>query len=92
MDLRRRYLRALTYNYEQAVCVLRVQAATVLFGMVHHPAYYSPQLDIGLSISLSRQPSCANQSTWLEGVLHYVYRDVVSTPELVYTSGCRFYG
>jgi hypothetical protein len=35
--------------------------------------------------SSSRQPSCVKyHSTWPEGVLHYVYRDAVSTPELVY--------
>jgi hypothetical protein len=49
--------------------------------------------DLRLLASSSRQPSCANRhSTWPEGVLHYVYLDSVSTPELVYPSGCRFYG
>jgi hypothetical protein len=32
------------------------------------------------------QPSCANRhSTWPEGILNYVYRDGVSTPELDYS-------
>jgi Cu/Ag efflux pump CusA len=42
-------------------------------------------LDLGLLASSSCQPFCANRhSTWPEGVLHYVYRDAVSTPELFY--------
>jgi hypothetical protein len=50
-------------------------------------------LDLRLLASSSCQPSCANHhSTWPEGVLHYDYLDLVSTPELVYPSGCRFYG
>jgi hypothetical protein len=50
-------------------------------------------LELRLLASSSCQPSCANRhSTWLEGVLHYVYRDAVSTPVFVYPSGCRFYG
>jgi hypothetical protein len=49
-------------------------------------------LDLRLLVS-SCQQSCANRhSTWPEGVLHYVYLDTVSTPELIYPSGCRFYG
>jgi hypothetical protein len=41
---------------------------------------------------LIKQAYCANlHSTWPEGV-HYVYRDVVALPELVYPSGCRLYG
>jgi hypothetical protein len=44
-------------------------------------------LDVWLLASSSCQPSCANRhSTWPEAVLHYVYRNVVSTPELVYTN------
>jgi hypothetical protein len=43
--------------------------------------------------SSSCQPSYANRhSAWPEGVLHYVYLDAVTTPELVYPSGCQFYG
>jgi hypothetical protein len=50
-------------------------------------------LDLRLFASSSCQPSCANRrSTWPEDVLHYVYLDAVSTSELVYPSGCRFYG
>jgi hypothetical protein len=42
-------------------------------------------LDLRLLASSSRQPSCANRhSIWPEGVLHDVYREAVSTPELVY--------
>jgi hypothetical protein len=53
-------------------------------------AHYSTLLDIGLSnISPSRSILI---STWPEGVLHYVYRVAVSTPELVYPSVSRFYG
>jgi hypothetical protein len=61
-------------------------------------AHHSPLLDIGLSnLSPSRSIlghcACANRhSTWPEDVLHYVYLDAVSTPELVYPSGYRFYG
>jgi hypothetical protein len=48
-------------------------------------------LDLGLLSYSSRQPSFANRySTWTEGVLHYIYLDLVFTPELVYLSGCRF--
>jgi hypothetical protein len=63
----------------------------------HHQPTTSPPFDIGLSnfsatTSSSRQPACANRhSTWPGGVLHYVYRDAISTPEHVYPSGCRFY-
>jgi hypothetical protein len=59
-------------------------------------AHHGPLLDIGLSnfspsrsilgylTSSSCQPSCANRhSTGPEGVLHYVYLDAVSTPELI---------
>jgi hypothetical protein len=50
-------------------------------------------LDPRLLGSSSCQPSCANHhSIWPEGVLNYVYGDAVSTPELVYPSGFRFYG
>jgi hypothetical protein len=50
-------------------------------------------LDLRLLASSSHQPSCVNRhSTWPEGVLRYVYLDAVSTPELVYPSGYRFYG
>jgi hypothetical protein len=46
-------------------------------------------LDLQLLTSSSHQPFCAKcHSTWPEGALHYVYRDAVSTPELVYPSGC----
>jgi hypothetical protein len=39
-------------------------------------------LDLRLLASSSSQPSCAiRHSTWPEGVLHYVYQDVVSTLE-----------
>jgi hypothetical protein len=49
--------------------------------------------DLRLLASSSRQPSCANRhSTWPEGVLHYVNRDAVSTLELAYPNGSRFYG
>jgi hypothetical protein len=36
-------------------------------------------------------PAPASHSTWPEGVLLYIYWDVVSTLELVYPSSCRFY-
>jgi hypothetical protein len=50
-------------------------------------------LYLRLLASSSCQPSCANRhSTKPEGVLNYVYLDTVSTPELVYPIGCRFYG
>jgi hypothetical protein len=50
-------------------------------------------LDPRLPASSSCQPSCANRhSTCPEDVLHYVYRDAVSTLELVYLNGWRFYG
>jgi hypothetical protein len=40
-------------------------------------------LNLRLLASSSRQPSCANRhSIWPEGVLHYVYRDAISTLEL----------
>jgi hypothetical protein len=70
-------------------------------------AYYSPLLVIGLSnVSTSRSifgyshPALASRpaqtanrhSTRPEGVLHYVYLDAVSTPELIYPNGYRFYG
>jgi hypothetical protein len=49
-------------------------------------------LDLQLLASSSCHPSCTNHhSTWPEGFLHYVYRDTVSTPELVYPNCCRFY-
>jgi hypothetical protein len=47
-------------------------------------------LDLQLLASSSRRPSCVNchyTSTWPEGVVYYVYRVAVSTPELVYPSG-----
>jgi hypothetical protein len=50
-------------------------------------------LDLGLLASSSCQPSSANRlSTWLEGVIHYVYLDAVFNPELIYPSDYRFYG
>jgi hypothetical protein len=50
-------------------------------------------LDLRLLASSYCQPFCTNHhSIWPEGFLHYVYRDAVSTPELVYLSDCRFYG
>jgi hypothetical protein len=50
-------------------------------------------LDLRLLASTSCQPSCANRhSTWPESVVHYVYWDAFSTPELIYPNGCRFYG
>jgi hypothetical protein len=50
-------------------------------------------LDLRLLASSYCQSSFANRhSTWPEGVLHYAYLDVVSTPELVYPSAYRFYG
>jgi hypothetical protein len=50
-------------------------------------------LDLLLLTSSSCQPSSANRySTWSEGILHYVYLDAVSTPDIVYPSGYRFYG
>jgi hypothetical protein len=50
-------------------------------------------LDLRLLASSFCQPSYASlYSTWPEGVLHYVYLDAVSTPELVYPRGYRFYG
>jgi hypothetical protein len=49
-------------------------------------------LDLRLVASSSYQPSYANRhSTWPEGVLHYVYRDAVSSPELDFPSDCWFY-
>jgi hypothetical protein len=74
--------------------VLRVNTKYNQSSSSSSSAYHNPLLDIGLSnISLdlrllassSCQPSCANRhSTWPEGVLHYVYLDAVSTPEIVY--------
>jgi hypothetical protein len=60
----------------------------------HGPLQFlAGSLDLRPLASSSCQPSCVNRhSTWTEGVLHYVYRDAVSTPQLVYPSGCRFYG
>jgi hypothetical protein len=60
----------------------------------HRPLQYlAISLDLRLLASSSCQPFCANRhSTWPKGVLHYVYLDAVSTPELVYPSGYRFYG
>jgi hypothetical protein len=50
-------------------------------------------LDLRQRASSSCKPSWANHhSTWPEGVLHYLYRTPVSTPELVKPSDCRFYG
>jgi hypothetical protein len=58
----------------------------------HRPLQFlAISLDPRLLASSSCQPSCANRySTWPEGVLHYVYRDAVSTLELVYPSGCGY--
>jgi hypothetical protein len=48
-------------------------------------------LDLWLLTSSSCQPSCANRHfTWPESILHYVYRDEISTLKLVYPNGCRF--
>jgi hypothetical protein len=60
----------------------------------HRPLeFLAISLDLRLLASSSCQPSCANRnSTWPEGVLHYVYLDAVSTPELVYPSDYGFYG
>jgi hypothetical protein len=60
----------------------------------HRPLQFlAISLDLRLLASSSCKPSCANRlSTWPEGVLHFVYLDAVSTPELVYPSGYRFYG
>jgi hypothetical protein len=51
----------------------------------HRPLQYPAiSLDLRLLASSSCQPSCANRhSTWPESVLHYVYLDAVSTPELI---------
>jgi hypothetical protein len=57
-----------------------------------HRPLQSPATSLDLRTS-SCQPPCANRHyTWSEGVLHYVYLDAVSTPELVYPSGYQFYG
>jgi hypothetical protein len=67
-------------------------------------AYDSPLLTKAPPIShhLIRSPATRIQrlraglrkrhTTWPEGVVHYVYRDAVFTPELVYHKGSRFYG
>jgi hypothetical protein len=59
----------------------------------HRPLQFlAIPLDFRLLASSSCQPSCANgYSIWPEDVLHYVYRDAVSTPELVYLSDYRLY-
>jgi hypothetical protein len=60
----------------------------------HHPqqstAGHRPLQFLAISLDLRLlafsycQPSCANRhSTWPEGVLHYVFLDAVSTPELL---------
>jgi hypothetical protein len=59
-----------------------------------HRPLQSFAISLGLRLLASSfcQPSCANRhSTWPEGVLHYVYLDGLSTPELVYSSGYRFW-
>jgi hypothetical protein len=70
----------------------------IIISPVQSTAGHSPlqflaiSLDPRLLASSTGQPSCANRhSTWPEGVLYYVYRAAVSTLELVYPSGCRFY-
>jgi hypothetical protein len=72
---------------------------TIIISPPQSSAGHSPlllfaiSLDLQLLASSSCHPYCANRhSTRPEGVLHYVYRDAVSIPELVYPSGCRFYG
>jgi hypothetical protein len=67
-------------------------------------AHYSPLLDIGhCNLSPSRSilgyshPAPASYSAQIVtpsawGRQTFVYRDAVSTQELVYLSGCRFYG
>jgi hypothetical protein len=48
-------------------------------------------IDLWLLASSSHQVSCVNRHIWPEGILR-VYRDAVSTLELVYPSGYRFDG
>jgi hypothetical protein len=48
---------------------------------------FAISLDLRPLASSSCKPSCANpHSCWPEGVLHYVYRHAVSSPELIYLS------
>jgi hypothetical protein len=65
----------------------------IIISLLHSTAGHRPLQFLAISLdprlriyaSSSCQPFCANRhSTWPEGVLHYVYRDAVSTPELVY--------
>jgi hypothetical protein len=59
------------------------QLTTVHSTSGHRPLqFFAILLDPRFASSF-RQPSCANRhSIWPEGVLHYVYRDAVSTLEL----------
>jgi hypothetical protein len=89
------------YNSHRRVCSL-LPPSSINLNASSSSAHYNPLLDIGFSnVSLDLrllafsycQPSYANcHSTWPEGVLRYVYRDAVSTPELIYPGGCRFFG
>jgi hypothetical protein len=72
--------------------------ASIVISVSSSSAYHSPLLDIGLSnLSPSRSifgyshPPPASRPAQIV-TPRYVYLDAVSTPELVYPSGYRFYG
>jgi hypothetical protein len=78
---------------------ITINKLIIIISLLQSTAGHRPLQFLAISFSLwllaSRpcQPSCANiHSIWPEGVIHYVYRDTVSTPELVYLCGCRIYG
>jgi hypothetical protein len=82
----------LSYNCISVIIIIIISLSQSTAG--HRPLQLlAISLDLRLLASSFYQPSCANRhSTWPEGVLRYVYLDAVSTPELVYPSGYRFYG
>jgi hypothetical protein len=47
---------------------------------------FAVSLDLRLLASSCCQLFCANRPSWPEGILHNIYRNAVSTPELVYPS------
>jgi hypothetical protein len=80
------------FKYSNAVYIMII----IIISPLQFATGYRPlqllaiSLDPRLLASRSCQPSYVNRhSTWPESVLHYVYRNAVSTPELVYPSGCR---
>jgi hypothetical protein len=69
------------------IIIISLSQSTVGHRPLQYPAI---SLDLRQLASSSCQTFCANRhSTW---PLRYVYLDAVSTPELVYPSGYRFYG